>query len=192
MIDQSTQPRKRISSKELKEYQPLLAQAEEEMLGNGESLQNTLSAVLSGIMDRDRLPSPVFTRSDLWQEVKRTKLVSLLRFSAHNRHVEAFKYILSFMLIELDIKIPQGVIMRFKKDPGRSGKDTVRAICAKWEADGCPKITSELCAEYAAMFYPSKYAKAKPNTKPYKNLIAQIRTPLLKHQKKLAATNCSR
>ena len=87
-----------------KTYQPLLVQAEAEMLGSGETLYNILSLAASGREGADLLPDPVFTHTDLWKAVKYSTPISLLRLAAHEGHSEAYKKILSWMLIELDVK----------------------------------------------------------------------------------------
>ena len=82
--------------------------------------------------------------------------------------------------------------MPFRNDPGRPKTGAIKDLCRKWDADGRPEITSALCDKYAALFHPSEHARAKPYTKPYKNLIDKIRTPLLNYQKSQSATDSPR
>ena len=71
--------------------------------------------------------------------------------------------------------------------PGAPVKRKTQEVRARWEQDGKPSITTELCLAYAKRFYTSEYSKAKGPLSQRK-LIIRVRTPLLKHQKALSAT----
>ncbi len=135
---------------------------------------------------------PVSSYPELFAALRDSKFVRLLRKSIRDANPEQYKAVLLDFLRELRVAPPPRVITPFRGDPGARQTKTNKQLCWQWELDGRPEITSALCDKYAEKFYPTNHAKAKPSTKPYKNLISKIRTPLLNYKKKQPATNFSR
>jgi len=121
-----------------------------------------------------------------WATISRSKIVELLQV-AGKEDSEAFKHVLSRLLRLWGITPPPNTFTQWKAVRGAPLKPTTQEIRARWEQDGKPKISNKLCLAYAKSFYPSEYAKAKlPQSQ--RKLINRVRTPLLKYQKALMAT----
>jgi hypothetical protein len=137
---------------------------------------------ISGALRELSSPGP---KQKAWALICQSDMVQLLKQIAQKRDSEAFKYLLSRLLLLLGVDPPPDVFIPLRAVPGAPVKPKTLEIRAQWEIDGKPTIDDELCFAYAYVFYPQEFERARTK-RSQKTLIDRVRAPLIRYREKLA------
>ena len=182
------QKRQHFSFKKFKaKYAAEFAAAEQEfrLFQNYAGGMNARNACLNDFLDRDgeldfsKLDTPA---AAAMTELKQLRIMNLLREFGNKGYTDAFKLALACMLEQLDIDVPDGVLTKFKKDPGAKQKSVNNELRERWDKEGRPSITDKLCYLYAAAAYPDEWKRSRPGLSLRIDLRNRVRTRLLKYQ----------
>lgn len=132
--------------------------------------------------------SRVFPNRETVDHFEELRIIELLRMLGKEGYSEAFKFVLLYVLGSFGVKVPEGVLSEFRRDPGAPKNPVITSLCDQWLRDGGPVITPDLVERYALRFFPADYEKSRPGSNKRKNLLSRVRTPLLNCQKNQQAT----
>jgi hypothetical protein len=125
-------------------------------------------------------PPPRLTLSGRdWDDFGQWWPMRVLRQAAEERDIEGCKRLLYVFLMELDIRLPERVLLPFRWKAGR--RDETEAIYKAWVDKGSPILSGRVCGELAKQFYPEESSKAKSNPNLRKKLRDRIRATIRRH-----------
>ena len=144
--------------------------------------------LLCELLDKDYQAPGMTTSGAEWEEVAQWWPFHVLRQAAEENDSEGCKRLLYFFLLELDIRLPQGVLAAWRSKRGRPNE--TEEIYKAWIARGKPKPTWRVCEDLARIFYPGEIEQAQSDPGPRTKIRARIRATLLRHE--LAITKFAR
>jgi hypothetical protein len=124
-------------------------------------------------------PPPFAMSGADWDEFAGWWPMRVLRQAAEEGDSEGCKRLLHLFLLELNIRLPKGVLIPFRWKPGR--RDETEAIYKAWVDRGSPDLTGRLCSELANQFCPDEFKKTKSDPSLRKRLRDRIRATIHRH-----------
>ena len=131
-------------------------------------------------------PPRLITTFELWEEVKRWWPVGLLRAAAGENDIEGYRRVLAYLLRELDVPPPDGVLVPFRWKRGRP--EETEMICRAWLAAGKSPLHWPVLDQLAKTFYPDQFAQARSDGKLRKNLRDRVRNTIGRYEPAVPAT----
>lgn len=140
-------------------YGAALREAESEMMDHRQS--GIMAADLAGptSLDSGAAGRVCGAPSEIWGELRRSKIISLLRETAESDHAEAYKLVLHLILIVLEAQPPKYVFTPWPKTgtPGRPVERRRKRAATMWSKIGEPSLYKN---DLAQAVYGAKFTKA--------------------------------
>jgi hypothetical protein len=137
----------------------------------------TMESLVKGEHGRVRF----ITDGMLWDELREWWPVQLLRAAAKENDREGYKRVLSYFLLKVVARPPQGVLTPFRWKRGRP--EETESVYHAWIAMGRPSLNWRILDELAKLYYADHFARARSDAKLRKNLRDRIGETIRRHER---------
>lgn len=143
------------------------------------------AAYAGSLADGDDERGDLVSTTQLWDAVRQWWPIRLMRAAAGENDTENYKRLLQFLLLELHVPPPKGVLVPVRWKVGRP-RETENTHAA-WVAMGKPALDRRTVDRLAKMCYGDQYSKALSDGKLRKNLRDRVRNTIGRYEPEISA-----